>query len=327
MRYTARVKHISRISLLCTILVAIIVGLWIAQQQNNSKIIRLLSSSAITDQLAGIELTKNASLDVLLPLLLPIVQNQNEASTAAQNALVARAFSEQRLQELHSTAIDKQLLEAAHWWNSNPTQKTINVVATDDAIVPSINYLSWYLGFEKPPPHDKMITLPIRDRDGSVLLAVLTIEKFSTRKQVNNLISNWMLDYDLDRNRAAVLLAALIDEVPTFPHTQNNSLAALQTVCISHDYILAWRTLHYEDGTINPDMALLGMILNQEKFFPILTKSAKENRWTHPEHPIMIASRFAKTVANRIPADLLQNEETRSKWWALFACGLLLEGR
>jgi|GEM_PF-1835768 hypothetical protein len=327
MRYTANVKYVSRISLLCTILIAVFIGLWVAQQQHYSRMLRLLSSPAITDQLAGIDLAKNESFDTLLPLLSSIIDDQNDASIAAQHALVVKAFSEQRLQELHSVAIDSQLLEAAYWWNTNPTPQRKSNVELNGSFIPSINYLAWYMGFEKPPPHETMVNMTIRDRDGSTFLAALAIKKFSTKEQLNTLLSKWIHDYDLDRNCAAVLFAVLLDELPTFPHTQDDYLATMQTVCTTKDYILAWRALHNKDGTINPDMALLGMAINQEKFFPILTKSAKENKWKHPEHPILLATHFAEEIASKIPNDLLQNEETRAKWWSLFACGLLLEGR
>ena len=327
MHYTAIVKHASSISLACTIVVAVIAGFYIAKQQRDARILRLLSSPTTTDQLAGIEAVQKASFDKLVSVCTPILQNNNDASIAAQNLLVARAFAENRLQELESVAISRELLDAASWWNTNPPLQHPTTIRSTPPLASSINHLSRFMELEEPPAFDDLIEMPIRDRDGSVLLAVLAIEKFATTEQLQQLVSTWSLDYDLERNKAAVLFAAFLDTKTTSSHTSNNELAGLRAVCNEKSHALAWRMMHYDDGTINPDIALAGMLANKDKFLPILIETAIENNWKHPEHPVVIAMRFAPNVANRIPTDLLRNDETRTKWWSLFACGLLLEGR
>ena len=327
MHYTASVKHTSSISFACTIIVAVIAGFFIVQKQTATRIEHLLASPAITDQLAGISLAKQVPFTSLVALLRPILEKHTDASVAAQQLLVRAAFAEHRLQELETLAIDKDLLNSAKWWETNPKRKPRHEIKTETPIATSLNFLAWYVDFEAPPPLDTLVELPIRDRDGSVLLAVLAIEKFATREQLRVISEHWILDYDVDRKKAAILFAALLRRENKFPHVQNSELFTLQSICEDANFSLAWRTLHNADGTINPDIALAGMISNQEKFFPILVETAKENTWKHPEHPIAIAMRFAPEIAERIPIDLLKNDESRTKWWALFTCGLLLEGR
>ncbi len=327
MHYTAIVKHVSFVSFITTIIIAAIAGFFIAQQQKDARVARLIASPTVTDQLAGIELAKDTTLEFLIPLLSPIVNKNNDAAVAAQNLLVTKAFSERRLSELEPLAIDPKLLEAATWWNNAPQQQQSNSITTDMPIKTSVNFLAWFLELEPPPTFDSLTALPMKDRDGSVLLAVLTIDKFGTGQQIQELIATWSSDYDLERNKAAVLLAALTNVKHTFQHSKNNDLATLQTICEEQDHTIAWRALHYEDGTINPDIALAGMLANQTALFPIMIETATNNKWKHPEHPIVLAIRFAPEVARKIPSDLLQNDETRTKWWSLFACGLLLEGR
>jgi hypothetical protein len=197
---------------------------------------------------------------------------------------------------------------------------------TDTNLAPFINYLSWFMERNEPIPFTELIQVPLRDRDGSVLLGVLAIEKIGALEELQKLIAVWETDVDVERKKAALLLAGLIGE-KTSLDTNLNELAAIQEICNQGNYTLAWRTMHGEDGTVNPDLALAGMIANADRFFPVVIETAKENNWEHPEHPVVLAIRFAPDIANRIPQNLLQNDETRTKWWSLFSCGLLLEGR
>ena len=59
----------------------------------------------------------------------------------------------------------------------------------------------------------------------------------------------------------------------------------------------------------------------------IIQYDGKEDKWTHPEHAILIAESFKPNITNQISFELLKNTETRQKWWSLFACGLLQEER
>ncbi len=327
MHYTAIVKHSSLVSFVTTIIVASIIGYFIAQQQKDERIARLIASPAVIDQLEGIELAKDLPLEPLMKLLAPVAKMNNDAGVAAQLLLVKKAFSHHRLSELKTLAIDPELLEAAAWWDNLPKRQQFNSKTINTPIKTSINFLAWFLEIERPPTFDSLTTLPLKDRDGSVLLAVLAIDKVGTDSQIQELIKAWTTDYDIERNKAAVLLAALKNVKPNYQHSNNNELETMQTICKKQDHALAWRTLHNEDRTINPDIALSGMLANQTAFFPILIESATDGKWKHPEHPIAIAMRFAPEVTQLIPTDLLQNDETRTKWWSLFACGLLLEGR
>ena len=171
-----------------------------------------------------------------------------------------------------------------------------------------------------------LVSLPVRDRDGSVVLSVLAINELASHKS-RALIQAWEKDYDLERQKAAVLLSA-IQGLPTLDiKTQNESLATMQKIINENNYKLAWRALHKSDGTIDPDIALAAMIIDQERFMPILIKTAQHDKWAHPEHAIIIAKTFSKEIANQIPFALLENHKTRQKWWTFFSCGLLQEER
>jgi hypothetical protein len=327
MHYTAVVKHYSSITFAGVLCLAVIAAFIVSNEQQEKQAKRLLSSSSITDQLEGIQLVKNAPFDILLNLLSPVLDSNNEVSYLAQKTLVTGAFKQERLKDLSTLKIDKELLEAAKWWETDPKIQTIPTVLIDSNISTSITHLAWFLGIEDAPTFSEMTELPINDSVGSVLLAVLSIEKFGTSVQVQELIKTWSRDYDLERRKAAILLGALVGSTTVPLQSQIEELNTLQTVCDEMSIELAWRTMHNEDGTINPEIALVGMLANKELFFPFLLDSVTEGLWAHPEHPIAIAFRFAPDISKRIPFELLQSEKTRTKWWSLFSCGLLLEER
>jgi len=321
--YTANVKR--ALPLFITILIAIFSGYFVAKTQTRSQMLQLLASPSTTDQLSGIEMLKNESFDSLSALLNPVLSNNSDASRAAQNLLVKRAFHEDRLDDLQTLEIDRKLYETALWWNNETVYKKINF---DIEFNPSPwveKLLAWYPSTYKPTTYTDLVDLPVRDRDGSVLLTVLAINKYAPQK-IDPLIHAWEKDYNFERQKAAVLLSTLRN-LP-FPNisTQNESLATLTRIITENNFQLAWRALHRENGSIDPDVALVAMIIDQDRFMPILIETAQKNLWTHPEHPILIAKTFFGDIANRIPFELLENKETREKWWSLFACGLLQEG-
>ena len=326
MHYTAFVKHSSFLSFLSTIAIAVLVVVFVTKNQRVSHIRSLLTSPAIADKLTGIEMTKGLSIETTVELLAPLLLKDNEASVAAQHVLIATASKHHRLSVIENLDIEPALLEAAKWWETKPQFQTTFKSPADSKLATSINHLSWYLGRTEPLPFADHIQVPLRDRDGSVLLGVLTLEKFGTFEEIHDLIAHWSTDVDFERKKAALLLAGLIRAKSSID-TNQNELMAMQEICNKSNYKLAWRTLHQEDGTVNPDIALAGMIAHADKFFPVVIETAKENKWEHPEHPVVLAMRFAPDIANRIPQNLLQNDETRTKWWSLFSCGLLLEGR
>ena len=320
------VKHASIISFTFIILFAVVAGLFVVSKQRETSIVRLLDSHTTADQIVGVDKAKGKPFNELVILFEKLLLKQNDASARAQEVLVATAFSEHRVEDLSTLPIQKELLEAVNWWNEEH-KKTTRFVPSNALLVPSLHQVAWLTGVEGPPVFDVLIETSVQDRDGSVVLGVLAIEKFTTEQQRNTLIQEWTTDYDFARQKSAVLLAMLADTSFEFPHTQRQALSTLQAIQKDSDYLLAWRALHDEDGMIIPDIALAGMLANEEKFFPILLKSVKENKWQHPEHPILIASYFAPEIAGKLPFDFLQNSETRKKWWSLYTCGLLLERR
>jgi hypothetical protein len=326
MHYTAIVKHASFISFISVIFFAVIACFFVVSEQRETNIARLLASPAIADQLDGIDMANGKPFDNLVVMFEKILNEQNDASARAQEVLVATAFSEQRVGDLSSSQIRTELLEAVIWW-SEDHEKTTRFASSNEVLIPSLHQLAWLTGIEEPPSLDVLFETPVQDRDGSVVLGALAIEKFTTKQKRTSLIRQWTKDYDFARQKTAVLLAMMADQSFDFPPSQRQELSTLQAIQKDKHYLLAWRALHDEDGMIIPDIALAGMLANEEKFFPILLESVEENKWNHPEHAILIASRFAPEVASKLPFNFLQNSETRKKWWSLFTCGLLLERR
>ena len=169
--------------------------------------------------------------------------------------------------------------------------------------------------------------MPPHDRDGSVILTVLAIERHVPQKMLPSLINTWANSYDLELQTASILLASLSGCTIPDISMSDSFLATISTICTEKNGALAWRSLHSENGTIHPDIVLAGLIVDETRFMPILICSARAELWAHPEHPFELARRFAPEVSELLPMELLDHEESRDKWWSLFACGLLQEQR
>lgn len=304
-------------------------------QLHNEQLTHLLHSESVTDNLTAIGQLNNASFDRLQTLLLPILSKQGDASIAAQSLLVQRAFKEGRIHDLDRHTIDGDLYEAVKWWTSSDRQplqqdntQQFQQIAIDAQASPWIRRLAaLHCSDITSSTLEDLTSMAPHDRDGSVLLTVLAIDRHMHQEQVRPLIERWGNSYDLELQTAAVLLAACTQNpIPTLS-TSNEYLATISTICIEKQITLAWRALHRNDGTINPDVALAGLLIDQDRFLPILVDSAQAGIWSHPEHPVELARRFAPHVSALLPVTLLEDEGTRDKWWSLFACGLLKEQR
>lgn len=323
--YTASMKRF--IPLFLTIVIAGIAGFIVATNQKKSLATSLLASSTVTDQLRGITLLKSSSFDELQVQLVQIIETGTDSAKLAQNLLVQRAFQEDRIDELRGIGIDSDLLEAALWWDKEyqiPKYLNLDIQMNPSPWIEKLT--AWYPSTNQPASYPDIVDLPVRDRDGSVLLSVLAIHTFGSQR-IRSVIQEWEKDYDLERQKAASLLSALSELPQPRISSQNESLATIQAIINEDDFQMAWRALHRPNGSIDPDVALAAMIVNQERFLPILIDTAMQNQWTHPEHAILIAKTFYADISNRIPFALVQNKDTRQKWWSLFACGLLQEER
>ncbi len=310
-----------------TIFIAVLAGIFVAKKQNETLVRKLLSSSSVTDQLRGLTSLSNYSFDALQRAISPILDDKTDASIVAQKLLVQRAFQENRISDLVNCHIDSDLHEAVIWWNTPRERQQQDFLIEMQNATPSSWVMKLYAQYDttqRAATYQDLIDTPVRDRDGSVLLSVLAIECVAPNK-IDSLIRSWERDYDIDRQKAAVLLCALRKlPLPTVS-TKNESIVTIQTILDTDNIALAWRTLHQSDGTINPDIALAAMIVDQKKFTQILIDSAMSGKWAHPEHAILLAKNFFPHITNRIPFELLKNQKTRQKWWHLFACGLLKE--
>ncbi len=311
-----------------TIAIAVIVSALVSTGQRNARIKHLIHSSSITDQISGISLLTSHSYDVCLDHVSPLLKDETLSSKKAQGLLVAKAFQENRVADLVDTGIDHALLQSALWWDApkNPQQEFSFPISIQNSS-PWVPLLSAFYDTKfGQNNYMKLVELSMRDRDGSVLLFVLVMNKLAP-ENIEPLIRTWETSFDIEKQKTALLLRALrglpINEI----HSSDSSLQTIHSILKEKNTMLAWRSMHREDGTIIPDIALAGMIVDKTKYTPSLIESAQQNLWVHPEHPILLASTFSKEIALQIPTELLVNYESRQKWWALFACGLLQEGR
>ena len=305
------------------------------RQLHNEQLSHLLNSDSVTDNLSAIGQLENYSFDQLQTCLLTILSKQSDASVAAQSLLVKRAFKEGRINDLNPHTIDDDLYEAVMWWASHDRQtlqqsrvQQYQQIAVDAQASPWIRRLAaLHCSDITDSTFEDLISMAPHDRDGSVLLTVLAIDRHIHQEKVKPLIERWGNSYDLELQSAAILLAGCTQHpIPTIS-TSNDYLATISRICDERRVGLAWRSLHREDGMINPDVALAGLIIDQDQFITILIDSARAGLWSHPEHPVELARRFAPQVTEFLPSTLLEQEGSRDKWWSLFACGLLKEER
>ena len=323
--YTTNMLRLCTIFL--TIAIAVTSGILVAHSKNKSYIQNLLNSDSVTDQLTGLRSLNSESLLECYSMLSNVLERQTEASVAAERLLVKKAFQEDNVEFLQTTSLDPELVANAFWWNefqeTQPTTKPSLVDITSTS--PWITKLHTILQpSEANIDFDAMRDLPVCDRDGSVLLTVIAMAGSEDTKQI---ISEFSTSLDTDKQKVALLLSALIGKPLPDVDTANSELRSLHAILESADVHSAWRSMHRENGAINPDVALAGMIADMEVFMPLLLDSVEQQKWEIPEHPVLIVRHFAPEVANRVPHDLLSNTESRQKWWGLFSCGLLKEWR
>ena len=235
--YTASVRHKHTISLLLTIFVAAFAGLYVAQLQQSQHIDRLLTSNTIADKLSGIALLNNATFDQLVSKLSTIVSEHNEASSAAQALLVKRSFMENRVDDLQSLAIEPELYAAARWWNSNQEKHSPPQYSVDQHTSPWVHQLvALYSPTSSEGLLEAILHSPLQDRDGSILLATLAIEKHLPTEKLHELILSWSKSYDVERQKVATLLAALTSSPCSFPVASMSRVPPLSRYCLSLEW-------------------------------------------------------------------------------------------
>jgi hypothetical protein len=315
-------KHASLASLAITIIVATMCSAWISHKSTvETEIQTLLASSSTIDQFAGIEKVKHESFDSLLKRLTPLLEGDVTVSMRASQLLVKSSFRDHCVEKLKHVLVDPELYESAVWWNEKKTHVFNNpydcTLACDANINPWLRRLaSLYCETLDTTCTQALITMPLRDRDSSVLLATLSIYKHAT---VEN-IAHWKESVDSDKRKIYCLLQGFlhkkIEYLDSDPQVQH-----LANIINEQNTQLAWRTMHTKDGRINPEIFLAGLIIDKDRFLKILIKSAQANAWHHPEHPVELARIFMPNITKFLPP------EDRTKWWNLFACGLLTQQR
>ena len=315
-------KHASLASLAITIIVATMCGAWLSHKSvTEDDIQRLLSSSSTIDQLAGIEKIKDEPFKSLVQRLTPLLEGDQSVSKRASQLLVKSSFREHCVDTLSQLPIDADVYKSALWWNAKKTEVVNNphdcAVACDTNVNPWLRRLaSLHCDSIDPACTEAILTMPLRDRDASVLLAALSIYKHASLEDIDT----WKDSVDSDKRKIYCFLHGFhnkqiryVDSDPQVLHIAN--------IIKTQNAQLAWRSMHSGNGIINPDIFLAGLIVDKDSFLQILIESSQENVWQHPEHPIELARAFMPNITKFL------STEDRAKWWDLFACGLLIEER
>ena len=311
-----------------SIIVASILGAWISFKNADEKMIRtLLSSPSTIDQLAGIEKIKGEPFDATVERLTPLLSGDKIVAYRASEVIVQRAFADSCVEELRFIQINPALCDAALWWNSIKTNVPLNpthhAIACERSAAPWLRRLaSLRCDSLDVECLSELATMPLRDRDGSVLLATLAIHKHG----LNTLTDLWSKSIDIDQRKIAMLLQGLaskhIAQTDADPVVQT-----LITIMNEQNGPLAWRTMHKRGGIVDPDVFLAGLIVDRDRFLLALLETAQSGRWNHPEHAVELARAFAPRVVSYLPESLQNEPKSRKQWWDRFACGLLLEKR
>jgi hypothetical protein len=322
--------------LVLTVVVAASVGIIVGERQRDASTALLLQSTSSTDRLAGVSRLDAEQLDLAgaLPLLAPLLADADpQVVDRAAEALVRAAAASGDLERLGDLAQSHPLFGSAVWWASRADDVSRDVtpyvqIAGDPDIEPWMRRLaSLHCDTLSDSCADELVALPPRDRDGSVAMAVLAVQRHG---RDDMLIEAWLRSPDVDKREAATLLAAMQGEnvaslSAAAEQESNPSVRTLMLVCGGADSAAALRTLHDPDGLIDPDHALAALCVDREVFLPLVIKTARENRWSCPEHAVELARHFAPRATGGIPT--LMALENRDRWWSLVACGLLLEDR
>jgi hypothetical protein len=317
--------------MLATVLIAIFASIFVSASQSENRMYTLLHSSSTADQLQGIQLLHKKSFDTCLQQVSHLLTSSSDASVKAQELIAQKAFREKRVEELLSLQVESSLVQSLLWWTNPPPQERVPLLQQsqlqNSTIAPWLRKLSYFYAAQQDEESILPLEpLPIRDRDGSVLLMVLATYA-NTQHDFSDIIETWSSSYDVDAQKAALLLHALLGNPTVQIPSHDLELQTIYKILHERDTMLAWRSMHRDDGSIRPDIVLAGMIANPDTFTPTFIETAKHNHWVHPEHPIIIASTFFPETTTQIPSKYRISDESRKKWWDLFSCGLLLEGR
>ena len=319
--------HMIRFSLTLsfTITLAVCCAFFLNDRKSESTVSALLQSRSSIDVLMGISLTKDLSFDTCKQLLIPLMQNHPEYLSACEEVLITVASSEIRHEELIALPISTDTKNALSWWVSRSQENNEQSIPIPSGSTPWLFRLTALQHDNVPPEQVKLlIDLPHHDRDGSVVLAALCIDKFideDNRKQVINQLLN---STDSDEVVTGLLLSSVSPEHQLKYDTHSGVTSAISNVIKTKDKILAWRMLHNPDGSINPNIMFLCLAISKDEFVNSLIESAMNEKWTHPEHPIELAKRFYPIQTHRLTKHGLSTVKSRQDWWQKFKCGYLI---
>ena len=315
----------SLISFCLTIILAgyLAISLFTIQHKNDVK--NLIQSTATSEQLVGLSLMTGYSFDECVALTKHFLGQKTEAGHLAENLLIRTAFREQKIEALLQLPIQNEKKDAILWWQEKKSYKAEEERIEIDA--GGAPWLQRLIGLHQETLETSQVEvinlLPFHDRDGSILLAVLFLDKYLPANGIETYIFNLSNSNDSDERVASIFLSALRAPKALRENAFDPKFIALNEIISNKNRLLAWRNLYHPNGTIDPDFALAGLLIDQKMFMKILIQTAKDELWTHPEHAIELAKKFKPTIASAIPNTLLSDVNSRRLWWHLFECGIL----
>ena len=308
-------------------LTAVYAAVILSTENDAAEIKTLLQSSSELDVKKGIKQSKRLHYDVCKPLLVPLIEQSSKHTTQCEDVLIELASRDKRVLDLKVGGLTTEMNDVLRWWLNSPPQ----LKESSEPI--SENSSQWLMRLWSLQQEELDIqtllainTTPFHDRDGSVLLSVLAINKHTPLQKRIATTASLLGALDSDDVRTGTLLSAIWGyTIDQFQPSMNDELMTISKVLQTRDTALAWRTLHHEDGTIRPDQMLAGLIISETEFLPILIDSAIGEQWAHPEHAVELARWIRPSITQRLPTKGLTTVKSRLDWWRKFKCGYLIE--
>ncbi len=308
-----------------TLILAVIAAVTIHTKDANDSVHALIESKSSIDVQRGIARANELSFDECKKLFVPLLLKHPEYASDCEEIIIPLACMERRQQELHELPLSSEMLEALAWWCSSANRYAQTPAPMPEDITPWLYRLAALQQNELSIDRTKKLTeMPMHDRDGSVIIAALCLDKFLQDGERKRITKQLLDSTDHDDVLTGLLLSCLSDDTNVTANAVSPEVHTISTILATKDERLAWRTLHNEDGTIQPNQMLVCLKLNRNAFTDKLIESAQSQQWAHPEHPIELAKRFYPLVTSKLPTQGLSTVKSRADWWQKFKCGYLM---
>ena len=309
------------------VLTAVYAAVILNVEHETDSIRTVLQSNSELEVSEGIEQSKQLHYDECKVLLTPLINQDSKHTALCEDVLIEVASRDGRILDLHSGGLTTTTNDALQWWVANPPRlQSFSEPIPEDASP----WLTRLWSLQQHEIDDETLlslnSMPFHDRDGSVLLAVLALNKHTPLQERSATTTSLLNSIDRDELLAGLLLSAIWNEkIEAKRFSNDDELSTVASILQSKDTALAWRTLHNDDGTIRPDQMLAGLLMNQDEFVPLLIESAIAEKWQHPDHAIELGKWIRPAITERLPTQGLTTVKSTLDWWRKFKCGYLIE--